>query len=635
MKKDKFTPETEICGSESSFEFERVLLVDDSPAVMNMLKRFMTSIGYKRYVVAVDGLEAVEFLRRQDFDLVITDIEMPGMDGLELLQHLREHYPDTATIAITGYSKKYHFIDVIKAGATDFITKPFPIEELEAKLSRICRERTAARVCQYEVKTNKIINDLLHIFLADIKIDKIFTEFMRHLSSLSWLGLEEKGAIFWVNNDKSLQLMAGHNLNKSLFTTCATVPFGTCLCGQAAQSGELVFTGHLDARHENLYEGMSEHGHYCVPMKTAAGKLLGVFTLYLKDGTRRLRHVENTLLTVAKTAAVVIQYHMARKKILINEQKFELVLESSPDGIMFVNESGRILLANRQIERLFGYQRRELLNQNVEMLIPKRFTVKCSRYLSDFFKNPQRKVINDNFNLWGLCKDGSEIAIEAALSPVCTENGHYAIVSIRDNNERRQLQMELKAHREHLEELVTERSRELRESEAQLRAITSSAQSAILMINSEGLISFWNEAATKCFGWQADEVLNKAVQNFIIPLRHREEHLHGFKKFIETGAGKNVGKIVDVFGLRRSGEEFPLELAISAVKIKNKWHAIGIITDVTSRKEAEKELRRRMSDLEKFNRLAVGRELTMIELKKEINRLLVKSGEKERYNIEN
>ncbi len=635
MKNKKNAPELEICDSESSFNFEHILLVDDSPAVINILKRFMTSIGYNRYVVAVDGLEAVELLRQQDFDLVITDIEMPGMDGLGLLKHLREHYPETTSIAITGYSKKYCFIDVIKAGATDFITKPFLIEELEAKLGRICRERTAMRACQYEVKTNKIINDLLHIFLADMKIDKIFTEFMRHLSSLSWLGLEEKGAIFWANNDQSLQLMAGHNLNKSLFTTCANVPFGTCLCGQAAQSGELVFTSHLEARHENTYEGIDDHGHYCVPMKTAAGRLLGVFTLYLKDGTRRLRHVENTLLTVAKTAAVVIQYHLARKKILINEQKFELVLESSPDGIMFVDEDGRILLANRQIERLFGYQRRELLNQNVEMLIPKRFAARHSRHIADFFKNPQRQVISDNFNLWGLRKDGSELAIEAALSPAHTEERNYAIVSIRDNNERRQLQMELKVHREHLEELVTERSRELQESEAQLRAITSSAKSAILMVNTEGLISFWNEAAARCFGWQADEVLNKAVQNFIIPLRYREEHRQGFKKFIETGAGKNVGKIVNVFGLRRSGEEFPLELAISAVKIKNKWHAIAIITDITSRKEAEKELRRRMNDLEKFNRLAVGRELTMIELKKEINRLLVKAGEKERYNIEN
>lgn len=624
----------EICDSRSGFNFKHVLLVDDSPAVISMLKRFMTSIGYNDYVVAADGLEAVELLGRHDFDLVITDIEMPGMDGLGLLHHLRDNYPDTTSIAITGYSRKYRFIDVIRAGATDFITKPFPIEELEAKLGRICRERSAMRACQYEIKTSKLINDLLHIFLTDMKIDRIFTEFMRHLSSLSWLGLEEKGAIFWVNKDKSLQLMAGHNLNKSLFTTCANVPFGTCFCGRAAQSGELVFAAHLDARHENTYEGIDDHGHYCVPMKTAAGRLLGVFTLYLKDGTRRLRHVENTLLTVAKTAAVVIQYHLARKKILINEQKFELVLESSPDGIMFVDESGRILLANRQIERLFGYQRRELLDQNVEMLIPRRFTARHSQHLINFFKNPQRKVINDNFNLWGLCKDGSEIAIEAALSPALTEEGRYAIVSIRDNNERRQLQMELKAHREHLEELVTERGRELQESEARLRAITSSAQSAILMINNKGLISFWNEAAARCFGWQAIEVLNREVKDFIIPPKYREAHLQGFKKFVETGAGKNVGKIVDIFGRRRSGEEFPVELAISAVKIQNKWHAIAIITDITSRKEAEKELRRRMNDLEKFNRLAVGRELTMIELKKEINRLLVKAGEQERYNIE-
>ncbi len=634
MKNDNLPPKLEIHNPKSEFNFEHVLLVDDSPAVINMLETFMTTIGYNRYVLAADGLEAVELMSRQDFELVITGIEMPGMDGLEFLHHLHENYPETTSIVIIGQSGKYRFVDLIEAGATDFIIKPFLIEELEAKLSRICRERTAILARQYEIKTSEIINDLLHIFLSDIKIDKIFTEFMRHLTSLSWLGLEEKGAVFWANSDNSLQLVAEHNLNKSLLTACANVPFGTCFCGQAAQSGELVFAGHLDARHENTYEGMGDHGHYCVPMKTAAGGLLGVFTLYLKGGTRRLRHVEDILLTVAKTAAVVIQYHLARKKILINEQKLELVLESSPDGIMFVDETGRILLANRQIERLFDYQRRELLNQNVQMLIPRRFVARHSRYLANFFKNPQRKVINDNLNLWGLRKDGSEIAIEAALSPARTEQRNHAIISIRDNRERRQLQMELEAHRDHLEELVTERGCELQESEAQLRAITSSAQSAILMINSEGLISFWNEAAARCFGWNAGEVLNKSVKDFIIPPRYKEAHQQGFKKFIETGVKDNVANIVDVFGLCRDGEEFPLELAISAVKIKNKWHAIAIIADITNRKEAEKELRRRMNDLEKFNRLAVGRELTMIELKKEINRLLVKVGEKERYNIE-
>lgn len=634
MINDNLPPKLALHKSKSEFNFEHVLLLDDSPVVISMLEKFMTTIGYNRYVVATDALEAVELMSRQGFELVITGIEMPGMDGLKFLHHLHENYPETTSIVIIGQNGKYRFVDLIEAGATDFIIKPFLIEELEAKLSRICRERTAILIRQYEIKTSEIINDLLQIFLSDIKIDKIFTEFMRHLTSLSWLGLEEKGAVFWANSDNSLKLVAEHNLNKSLLTACANVPFGTCFCGQAAQSGELVFAGHLDARHENNYEGMSDHGHYCVPMKTAAGGLLGVFTLYVKGGTRRLRYVEDILLTIAKTAAVVIQYHLTRKKNLINEQKLELVLESSPDGIMFVDETGKILLANRQIERLFGYQRQELLNQSVQLLVPRRFAAKHSVHVANYFKNPQRKVINSNLNFWGLRKDGSEVAIEAALSPARTEQGNYAIISIRDNTERQRLQMELKAHRDHLEELVTERGCELQENEAQLRAITSSVQSAILMINSEGLISFWNEAAAKYFGWNADEVLDKPVKDFIIPPRYMEAHQQGFKKFIETGKGENVANIVNVFGLRRDGEEFPLELAISAVKIKNKWHAIAIITDITNRKEAERELRCRMNDLEKFNRLAVGRELTMIELKKEINRLLIKAGEKERYNIE-
>ncbi|NOX25649.1 MAG: response regulator [Deltaproteobacteria bacterium] len=494
----------------TEFNFTHVLLVDDSPAIINLLASFMSALGYS-HAVAANSLEAVNMLQRQDFDLVIADMGMPGMNGIELLQHLRKNYPDTSSIAITGHSDKYPFVDVIKAGATDFLAKPYKKEELEAKMSRICRERTTVIAYRYEVKINKIINDLLHISLADMEFAQIFPEFMRRLTALSWLGLESRGAVFLANKDKSLELMAEYNLEKSLLVTCANVPFGTCLCGRAVQSGQVIFAGHIDARHENTYEGICDHGHYCVPMKRATGELLGVFTFYVRDGTRRLPHIENALLQVTQTAAVVIQYHLAKEKIKIDEQKFELMLESSPDGIIFVDVSGKILLANRQIERLFGYERRELLGQKVEMLIPRRFAGKHPQYRAGFIMDMHRGPMScGSNNRWGLRRDGSEFAIETVLSQVQTEQGVYVIASIRDITERQGLQMELKAHQEHLEELVTERSQELREREA--------------------------------------------------------------------------------------------------------------------------ELRRQMEELEKFNRLAVGRELAMLDLKKEINRLLVKAGHEVRYN---
>lgn len=117
-----------------------VLIADDDDLVLKTLNVLITSLGH-RCLLATDGLEALEILSVNQCDLIITDILMPNMGGLELLDYVREQYPQIDIIIAAGYGERTTYAEVIKKGAIDFIKKPLDQEELEAKLNRALRER--------------------------------------------------------------------------------------------------------------------------------------------------------------------------------------------------------------------------------------------------------------------------------------------------------------------------------------------------------------------------------------------------------------------------------------------------------------------------------------------------------------
>jgi diguanylate cyclase (GGDEF)-like protein/PAS domain S-box-containing protein len=140
-------------------------------------------------------------------------------------------------------------------------------------------------------------------------------------------------------------------------------------------------------------------------------------------------------------------------------------------------------------------------------------------------------------------------------------------------------------------EALERSNRELLESEEKFRAISDTANDAIIVMNDEGNISFWNEAATRTFGYPAKEVLGRSLHDLIVPSRHREAFAKGFQDFMLAGRGKMIGRTYESSALRKDGAEFPVELSISAVNLKGKWNAIGIIRDITRRKHAAEALK--------------------------------------------
>jgi len=123
---------------------ELILLVDDEEANREMIELILKRIGFEVYSVG-SGNDALEELRQKPYTFLLTDIRMEGMDGLELISKSIDNYPDICAIAMTGHLVDYNYMDVVNAGATDFINKPFKIVELEAKLKRAIIERNTKK----------------------------------------------------------------------------------------------------------------------------------------------------------------------------------------------------------------------------------------------------------------------------------------------------------------------------------------------------------------------------------------------------------------------------------------------------------------------------------------------------------
>jgi diguanylate cyclase (GGDEF)-like protein len=138
---------------------EVCLIVDDEKAIRETLVESLHFLKFKADPSS-DAQKALEKLDKKNYTFLITDMKMPGMDGLELIKKARTRYPEICIIAMTGLAKGYRYVDVINAGATDFINKPFSTDELEAKVKRAIIERNT----RFELNRLSITDSLTGLY---------------------------------------------------------------------------------------------------------------------------------------------------------------------------------------------------------------------------------------------------------------------------------------------------------------------------------------------------------------------------------------------------------------------------------------------------------------------------------------
>jgi two-component system, cell cycle sensor histidine kinase and response regulator CckA len=142
-----------------------------------------------------------------------------------------------------------------------------------------------------------------------------------------------------------------------------------------------------------------------------------------------------------------------------------------------------------------------------------------------------------------------------------------------------------------VEVLHETRTRQLRDNRSIFEALTSSEQDAIIMIDTNGAISFWNPAATALFDYDQHEVLGKDLHELLAPEKYHAACKKAFREFQKTGTGAAIGTMLELTARRRDGSESTIELSLSAIQLSDGWHAVGIIRDISERKQTEEALR--------------------------------------------
>ncbi len=130
----------------------------------------------------------------------------------------------------------------------------------------------------------------------------------------------------------------------------------------------------------------------------------------------------------------------------------------------------------------------------------------------------------------------------------------------------------------------------LKQSEAKAKAISDSSIDGIVVIDGKGVITYFNHAAEKIFGYKAEKAVGKKLHNFLVSENARKKYYQRLPDFEKTGKCPVVGKILEVTATRKDGTRFPAELSISSFQLNGQWYSAGAIRDITKRRKMEESL---------------------------------------------
>lgn len=151
---------------------ENILIVDDDIDILELLQRHLQAMGYHTYK-AVSVKEALFILKDTFIDLIITDIQMPEIDGLQLLKFANEHYPEIPKLVVTGYPSVEDSLEVIKSGATDYLTKPFTKSELKDAIEKAFEQNAHRKNRNVTTASPNLYSDMVGESVAFKKVTNI------------------------------------------------------------------------------------------------------------------------------------------------------------------------------------------------------------------------------------------------------------------------------------------------------------------------------------------------------------------------------------------------------------------------------------------------------------------------------
>lgn len=232
-----------------------------------------------------------------------------------------------------------------------------------------------------------IINTMLELSLKPMSMYDLLDDILDIILAIPWLALQSKGAIFLVEDDyNKLKLVAQRNLHPNLLKTCDIIPFGYCLCGKAAASSKVIFSDHIDERHDVHYDEMINHGHYIVPILLGRD-VIGILNLYVKVGHKREKWEETFLEGAANTIAMIIKRKQTEEQLRLYANELNKSNEEMREFTYIISHDLRAPLVNL---KGFSHELRESVNE----ILP--FFTQCSKDIDEELYQHWRQIFEED-----------------------------------------------------------------------------------------------------------------------------------------------------------------------------------------------------------------------------------------------
>ncbi|MCR4429724.1 MAG: PAS domain S-box protein [Tepidanaerobacteraceae bacterium] len=297
-----------------------------------------------------------------------------------------------------------------------------------------------------------------------------------------------------------------------------------------------------------------------------------ICTHRMSDGREKFVEVYSAVINHAgKTLLDLIVFDITRRVQTEKEIKLfrHLVENSLVEIYIFRCDTLKFVTVNRSARENLGYTSEEL-----EKMTPLDITPELNRrsFLDLIASLAAGKQDQMTYCTVHRRRDGSVYPVENHLQLMeYTGEKVYMVLAI-DITDRRTMEAELA------------------KKEATLRAIMESARDAIVMVDGQGNVIFWNPAAEQLFGYSREEIMGKQLHKFIVPAQMHDAYKNSFAKHRTGSKDGYDGKTLELTAVRKDGCEIEVELSLSRVKVENEWHSVGIIRDISERKRTEEKL---------------------------------------------